>query len=143
MARENLPNIATTLTDGNLEALPPVDLGDRIMLIGTAEKGPVNQPIAARNPQAAIDTFGSISQGNLVQGFMETFYAPGGEKDIVLVRISNGAQAALDLVESLGDDEDNETIDPVTGNAIPALRVEALYPGTLYNGVSLRIENVL
>lgn len=147
MARENLPNISTTLTDGNLEALPPVDLGDRIVLIGTAEKGPVDQPIVIRNPEEAISTFGSIDKGNLVEGYAECFYAPGGDKDIRLVRISNGETAKLDLYEqSLSSDQlDSSPQDrPSTylGEAVPALRLESLYPGSIYNSISFRMDTV-
>ena len=147
MARENLPNISTTLTDGNLETLPAVDLGDRIVLIGTAEKGPVNQPTIVRNPAEAIAAFGSIDKGNLVEGYAECFYTPGGDKDIRLVRISNGETAKLDLFEQpMSADQlassPEDRASTYLGEAVPALRLESLYPGSVYNNISFRIETV-
>ena len=139
MVRENLPNITTDLTDGNLDTTVNEDLGDSITLIGTASRGPTNNPITVRQPQDAVDVFGSIDEGTLVQGFAEAYYAPGGEKDINLIRISNGNTASLDLYESPGQGLDDTTRD-ISGDQVPALRIESLYPGSIYNEVSFRME---
>ena len=140
MARENLPGIITNLTDNNLTTTRPIDLGDKILIIGTASQGPDFEPTVVRNVQDAIDTFGPVTSGNLVRGYVEAFYAPGGRKDITCMRIGNGEKAALELNETLGSDEDEETRS--SGDLITALTLTALYPGQIYNNVSIVQEYV-
>ena len=143
MARENLPRISSTLTDGNLDTSVSTDLGDSILLIGTADRGPDSNPVRVTDLQTAIDLFGT--QGTLTEGYAEALFAPGGAKDIRLMRISNGEKAAIDIVEQSTPDVVvpsgsvlDETTDVVSGNVIPALRLEALYPGSVYNSVSIQ-----
>lgn len=139
---ENLPNIISTLTDRNLETGRVVDLGDSILVIGTSARGPVNQPIRTYNPKDAEDIFGPIEQGNLVRGFSEVYFGPGGIKDIRLCRISNGKKALLEFEEKLGTLEEKESYEAFTGETIVALKVESQYPGDIYNQISFRQEIV-
>ena len=142
MALENLPNIRSELEDYQLTAAPALPAGDRVLLVGTASQGPVNQPIAIATPEDAINMFGSADKGTLVRGFAEAYFAPGGAKDIRLVRISNGDKASLVLNETAGVDENKQTIDPISGLPIPAMVVTARYPGSIYNLVSFRQEYI-
>lgn len=137
MVNNNLPNIVSELTDGNLDTNRSVDLGDSVLIIGTSERGPMNQPVRVTSPQAAADVFGSIEKGNLVRGYSEVFYGPRGVKDIRMCRISNGSNAILDLEEKSGTLEEKEQADGAY-----ALRIEALEPGDTYNSVSIRQEIV-
>lgn len=136
MANQNLPNIVTTLTDGNLNTQEVVDLGERIVLIGTAERGPVNEPRAVTSIKDAEDLFGDVSIGNLVRGYSEAYYAPGGPKDVRLVRISNGNLAELDINEISG----SGVLAPSTGEV--SMTISSKYPGTPYNQASIRQEVV-
>lgn len=136
MANTNLPNIVTTLTDGNLNTREVVDLGDRIILIGTAPRGPVNEPRSVSSITQAEAIFGDVAEGNLVRGFTEAFYAPGGPKDIRLVRIDNGENASLDIDEIAGSG-----ISTVSTNEF-AMTIESKYPGEVYNQGTIRQEVV-
>ena len=137
MSNTNLPNIVTTLTDGNLNTRTAVNLGDRIILLGTAERGPVNEDRAVTSVTQAEALFGDVSIGNLVRGFTETYYAPGGPKDIRLVRISNGNTASLDVPELPGSGLTRMSATDV------ACTIAARYPGEPYNQASIRqdVEN--
>jgi len=138
----HLPNIVSTLQDGNLDTARVVSSGDSILILGTSTKGPKNSPTAIRTPEAAVAAFGSAESGTLVRGFCEAYYAPGAVKDIRLCRITNGNTAELIVNESAGTEEKTETVDAVTGLAIPAMTVTANDPGDIYNSVSFRQEIV-
>lgn len=136
MSNTNLPNIVTTLADGNLNASDAVDLGDKIIFIGTADTGPVNDPRSVTSIQQATQIFGDIDRGNLVRGYSEAFYAPGGQKDIRLVRVSNGNVAELDIAEAHG----SGIFAASTGET--AISLSSKYPGEPYNQASIRQEVV-
>ena len=138
--RENLPGISSTLTDGNLNRLVPSDLGDSILLIGTAQRGPVNSPRPIRGVQDAIDYFGSVSVGNLVRSAAEALNAPGGEKDIRLVRISNGIRATLSLNENPNGTLCSAQYDASSPRV--SLTLTADDPSDVYNDVTARVESV-
>lgn len=136
MANENLPNIVNTLSDGNLEAAVAVDLGDSLLIIGTSQKGPINQPVAITSPAEAEEVFGTYTIGNMVRGYIESYYAPGGLKDIRLCRISNGNKASVEIEETSGSDLTDETTN------LDSLTIEARDPSDVYNGISVRQEIV-
>jgi hypothetical protein len=142
MANSNLPNIVTSLTDGNLNSKEVADLGDRILLLGTSARGPMNEPRSVSSIQDAEDLFGDISEGTLVRGYSEAFYAPGGPKDITLVRIGNGSIADVDIEEALGSGLANETIAVDTGIAWTAMTIASKDPGEIFNSASVREEVV-
>ena len=141
MANENLPNIVTSLADGNLNTRQAVDLGDQIILMGTASQGPMNEPRTITSVQQAEELYGSVDQGNLVQGFAEVFFSPGGPKDVRCVRIGDGNRSSLDVEEALGSGIANET---VTGSDIShnAISIAAKDPGEIHNTSTLRQEVV-
>lgn len=136
MANSNLPNIVTTLTDGNLNTREVVDLGDRIILLGTSERGPVNEPRVCTSPEQAVALFGDVDRGNLVRGYTEAYYAPGGAKDVRLVRVDNGNLASLSVAEISG----SGIATPATGKF--SLTLESRYPGEPYNEATIRQEVV-
>ena len=70
MANENLPNIVNTLSDGNLDSAITVDLGDSLLVIGTSQKGPINQPVAITSPAEAEEVFGTYTIGNIWEFYM-------------------------------------------------------------------------
>lgn len=141
MANNNLPNIVSELTDYNLNTSRVVDLGDSVLIIGTSAWGPVNQPIRVLSPADAEEVFGSISDGNLVRGYSEVYYGPGGTKDIRLCRVSNGQTGTLDITEKLSSSlEEYPTYDG--SDKETALTLSALYPGDVYNSVTIRQEVV-
>jgi hypothetical protein len=142
MANTNLPNIVTSLTDGNLNSKEVADLGDRIILLGTSARGPMNEPRAVSSIEDAEYLFGDISEGTLVRGYSEAYFAPGGPKDIRLVRIGNGNVAALEIEEALGSGLTNETIAADTGIAWKSIEIASKDPGEIFNSASIRQEVV-
>ena len=140
MANNNLPNITSELTDGNLNTQQTVDLGDSILVIGTAPFGPVNQPVSITDPTNAASIWGPITQGTLVRGIAEVFHGPNGKKDIRGCRISSGKTAVVDILETQG----NGVYGPsyVNESAVSALTLEALYPGSIYNSISIQQATV-
>ena len=138
--RENLPGISSTLTDGNLNKLTPGDYGDSILIIGTSQRGPINSPRPIRGIEDAINYFGSASVGNLVRSAAEAINAPGGDKDIRLVRISNGIQAKLDLTENRSRTGINAEYDSV--NHKVSLKLVASEKSDIFNDTTIRIDNI-
>jgi hypothetical protein len=135
---DNLPNIISNLQDGNLNTSRQVDLGDRVLVIGTSSRGPINQPIRCQTPDDAASVFGSNTVGTLVRGMAEVYYGPNGTKDIWCCRISNGKEATLDLYETLSAELDElPTYDEDLARVV-AMTVEALEPGDIYNSVTFR-----
>ena len=141
MANTNLPNIVSTLTDGNLDTSRVVDLGDSILIIGTSSRGPVNQPVRITSLESAQRIFGPATKGTLVRGFSEVYFSPGGNKDIRLCRLSNGKVASLALEESSSVVLENLPT-YVNEEAVTALTIEANEPGDIYNSVTFRSEIV-
>jgi hypothetical protein len=142
MANTNLPNIVTSLTDGNLNTKEVADLGDRIILLGTSARGPMNEPRAVSSVEDAETLYGDISEGTLVRGYSEAYFAPGGQKDIQLVRIGNGTVADLEVEEALGSGLTNETIAADTDIAWKAIEVASKDPGEIFNSATIRQEVV-
>jgi len=141
MANDNLPNIVTSLADGNLNTRQAVDLGDQIILLGTASQGPMNEPRTITSVQQAEELYGPVDQGNLIQGYAEVFFSPGGPKDVRMVRIGNGNKSSLDVEEALGSGVANET---VTGSDIDhnSISIAAKDPGEIHNTSTIRQEVV-
>lgn len=136
MSKENfLSGMATTYSDGNLNRSQTVDLGRSILIIGTATRGPVNQPIKVEDDTDAYRIFGLPSNDSaeetLITAFVEIYNANGGQKDIRLCRISNGTVAKIEIPEESG----TGIYTPSEGKY--ALTIEALYPGDIYNSISI------
>ena len=136
--------MAVRFLDGKLPHRKRGTIGARkILVIGTASDGPLYEPVAVSNIEDAEDIFGR--EGTLFKGIYEAFYAfEGGRPAIEGMRIGNGKRAYLYLAEAPGSGLYAPAPSGVTESGIsyianPALILEALYPGTIYNNVSIRI----
>jgi hypothetical protein len=136
MAREiNLPSSATYIQDFGLNVSPaPIQRNKRVVVIGTAEDGPMYEPIQIEKPEDAEFVWGKIGTGDLVRGIFECWDVQGGHPTVVGVRIGNGKTASLDIEESTGSGADTEHGDTTS------LRLEAINPGSVYNGVSISYD---
>ena len=125
--------------DGNLNTSVNVNEGDTILIIGTATRGPINKPIKVADDIQAMEIFGPVSatgKETLLTKFLEVYYGPNGKKDIRLCRISNGVKAKIQIPEMLGTG-----LKATTPNKY-ALTLEALYPGEIYNSISIYKTNI-
>lgn len=134
--RTDLPGVTSNIQDYGLNVSPRVDLrNSSILIIGTSEDGPVNEPIAVENKDEAMVIFGRFGRGNLVRGIFEAFDASEGTPDIRAMRIGGGTRAYLNIEEKSGS-----TLNAVTTNW-NALRLEARFPGGIYNNIAVGIDN--
>ena len=70
--RSNLPGVTSTILDGGLGVTPPpVDLNDSILIVGTAEDGPLYEPIPLGKKEDAEVIYGRFGKGTLVRGVYE------------------------------------------------------------------------
>ena len=142
-----LPGITSTLRDGGLQVAQQDPEGDSILVIGTAEKGSLNEPIPVTSLDNAVSTFGSIAKGTLVRGIFEAMNASNGAKDIRGCRIGNATKATLSIAEASASGSlsarpiDDATLETAAGIAIDdAVVLDALYEGDEFNGGSIRLE---
>jgi len=128
-------NIESRYQDYNLQVTQDAAYDTRsVLLIGTAEDGPVNVPIRIRKASDALAIFGSFYKGTLVKSIY-TFFASttGTNPDVRAVRIGGGSTASAKIYEvTSGSGIYAET------SGLFALQIEALYPGEIYNNVSIR-----
>lgn len=134
VAREkSYPSTATYVNDFGLNVTPPaVQRNKRIVVLGTAEDGPMYEPVQIEKPEDAEFVWGRKGAGDLVRGISEAWDVQGGYPTVVGVRIGNGNKAKLEIEETTGS-----TVDEEQGGNFTSLKLEALYPGSIYNGVSV------
>ena len=124
----NTPGFYSKLEDGGLQPKQPtVDLNQQVLVFGTAENGPMYQPVSVDETNI-MTLFGDPDKGTLVKGCSEAMQGSlEGTPNVVGVRIGGayGQKPSLDLTNS-----DNKT----------ALRLEGLYPTDLLNGLSIWTE---
>ena len=134
MAREiNLPSPVTYIQDFGLNVTPaPIQRNKRVVIIGTAEDGPMYEPIQIEKPEDSEFVWGRLGSGDLVRGIFECWDVQGGHPTVVGVRIGTGKVATLEIEESTGSGTDQEN-----GGHLTSLKLEAIYPGAVYNGVSI------
>ena len=134
MAKEiNLPSPVTYIQDYGLNVTPaPSQRNKRVVLIGTAEDGPMYEPIQIEKPEDAEFVWGRLGNGDLVRGIFECWDVQGGHPTVVGVRIGTGKVATLEIEESTGSGSDQEF-----GGNLTSLKLEAINPGSVYNGVSI------
>lgn len=137
MAENNfISGTSTELLDGNLIINDSVNEGRSILIIGTAKQGPVNRPIQIANMEEAQNVFGSIYNGSglreetLLTGADIIFQSGDSQKDVRMVRISNGTEASVDIKEKMPNG--TEAVQKV------ALKISALYPGEIYNQITVK-----
>lgn len=133
-AREKtIPSPSTYIQDFGLNvAPPPSQRNKRVVILGTSEDGPMYEPIQIEKPEDAEYVWGRIGAGDLVRGIFECWDVQGGYPTVVGVRIGNGVKSLLQIEESTGSDADTEH-----GGNHTSLQLEALYPGAVYNGISI------
>lgn len=136
-ARERtIPSPATYIQDFGLNVAPsPSQRNKRVVIIGTAEDGPMYEPIQIEKPEDAEYVWGRLGAGDLVRGIFECWDVQGGYPTVVGVRIGNGVKSLLEIEESTGS-----TVDTEYGGSRTSLKLEAQYPGALYNGVSISYD---
>ena len=140
MAENNfISGVSTELLDGNLIINDSVNNGRSILIIGTAKQGPVNKPVKINNMEEAKQVFGSIYGGSglreetLLTGADIIFQSGDSQKDVRMVRISNGETSSVELKEKAPQDVASEYFNQKT-----ALRLTSLYPGDVYNQITVK-----
>jgi hypothetical protein len=154
-----IPGVDVTLLDGNLGVARPPSVGDTVLIIGTAEDGPHNQPIPITSTDQLTSIFGSFGQGTLVRGVYETMYATDSQVDVRAMRIGNGVPSTLGIKE-MGAYDNNATnassynlrlaqasgvfdaTYAVSGSItafVDAVTLSANYNGSKYNGFTVRL----
>lgn len=140
MAENNfISGTSTELLDGNLVINDSVNEGRSILIIGTAKQGPVNKPVKINNMEEAKTTFGSIYNGSglreetLLTGADIVFHSGDSQKDVRMVRISNGEKSNVELKERMPQGVSSENV-----NQKVALKLTALYPGEIYNQITVK-----
>jgi len=134
MAREQtIPSTSTFIQDFGLNVSPPPAARNRkVVVIGTAEDGPMYEPILIEKPEDAEFVWGRLGKGDLVRGIYECWDVQTGYPTVVGVRIGTGKTASLEIVESSGSGDDAPQSTPAT-----AIKLEALYPGQIYNQITV------
>jgi len=136
-AREiNLPSPVTYVQEYGLNVSPtPSQRNKRVVILGTAEDGPMYEPIQIDKPEDAEFVWGRLGAGDLVRGIFECWDVQGGHPTVVGVRLGNGKVATLDIEESTGSGADTEY-----GNNTTSLKLTSINPGSVYNGVSISYD---
>lgn len=137
-ARENrVPQPVTHIQDFGLNVSPPpVVRNKRVVIIGTAEDGPMYEPIQIEKPEDGELVWGINGVGDLVRGIYECWDVQGGYPTVVGVRIGNGVKASLDIEEIAGTGVNDEQ-----GNNYTAMTLTAKYPGQIYNQVTIGYDD--
>lgn len=134
MARERtIPSTSTFIQDFGLNVTPPPAVRNRkVVIIGTAEDGPMYEPILIDKPEDAEFVWGRLGAGDLVRGLFECWDVQTGYPTVVGVRIGNGEDAVLEIEESSGTGVDA----PQVSRTI-SLKLTSRYPGQIYNQVTV------
>lgn len=134
MAYENLTGTRIILRDGNLLSRGSSVVGRRLLLIGTAERGPMYVPLQIQDESDLETYFGNSAYGNLIVAALEALTATTEPFDLWCVRIGNGSTASLDLQETTGTGV-------LADETEPAMTLTASEPGADYNNISIRSDN--
>ena len=135
-----IPTTSTFVQDFGLNVTPSPSIRNRrVVVIGSAEDGPMYEPIAIDKPEDAELVWGRSTRGDLVRGIFECWSAQTGTPNVVGVRIGNGKQAILEINErdSYGLYEEQ----PTSGTGITSLTLKARFPGSIYNQVTVRYDD--
>ena len=138
MAREYaIPSSSTILEDFGLNVTPlPTTKNRRVVIIGTAEDGPMYEPVLVDVPENAEVVWGRQSKGTLVRGISECWKSQDGNQNLVGVRIGNGNKALLEIVETSGNGINDEQSGDVT-----SLKLEGKFPGGKYNQITIKYDD--
>jgi hypothetical protein len=134
MARERtIPSPSTFIQDFGLNVTPPpAARNKKIVVIGTAEDGPMYEPILIDKPEDSEYVWGRQGTGDLVRGIFEAWGVQDGYPTVVGVRIGNGKNSFIEINETSGAGDDASQATPAK-----ALRLEAKFPGQIYNQVTI------
>lgn len=137
-ARERtIPNAPVHVQDFGLNVTPPPQQRNkRIVVLGTAEDGPMYEPLLVDKPEDAEFVWGRNGAGDLVRGVYEAWDVQTGYPTVVGVRIGNGEKAELEISESSGSGDDAPQPSETT-----ALTLTARYPGQIYNQVTVGYDD--
>lgn len=138
MAREYaIPSSSTILQDFGLAVTtPPTARNRRVVIIGTAEDGPLYEPVIIDLPTDAELVWGRQTRGDLVRGIFECWNAQPRNQNVVGVRIGNAKKSILEIGEINSVDIDNENSDA----NLTALKLEARFPGPLYDQITINYD---
>jgi len=102
MARERtIPSTSTFIQDFGLNVTPPPAVRNRkIVVLGTAEDGPMYEPIQIQKPEDSEFVWGRNGAGDLVRGIFECWDVQTGFPTVVGVRIGNGKKSILEIEEA-------------------------------------------
>lgn len=142
MAREYaIPSTSTFIQDYGLNVTPqPALKNRRVVIIGTAEDGPMYEPVLVDKPEDAEIVWGRSTQGDLVRGIFECWGAQEGNPNVVGVRIGNGKNSILEVLE-LDSYGVNEEQPDNNGKGVVSLKLESRFPGALYNQVTAKYDD--
>jgi len=138
MAREYaIPSSSTILQDFGLAVTsPPTSRNRRVVIIGTAEDGPLYEPVIVDVPQDSEFVWGRQSQGDLVRGIFECWNSQGDNQNVVGVRIGNAKTSTLELSEINSTEIDEEDSD----TNITSLRLNGRFPGPIYDQITVQYD---
>jgi len=138
MAREYaIPSSSTILQDFGLAVTsPPTSRNRRVVIIGTAEDGPLYEPVVVDVPQDSEFVWGRQSQGDLVRGIFECWNSQGDNQNVVGVRIGNAKTSLLELGEINSTEIDEENSD----TNITSLRLTGRFPGPIYDQITVQYD---
>lgn len=142
MAREYaIPSTSTFIRDFGLNVTPqPVLKNRRVVLFGTAEDGPMYEPVLVDKPEDSEIVWGRSTQGDLVRGIFECWNVQEGNPNVVGVRIGNGKKAYIKILESDSYGVNEEQADN-SGAGVTSLKLEARFPGARYNQVTIKYDD--
>ena len=135
MAREYaIPSTSTILQDFGLAvSAPPTTRNRRVVIIGTAEDGPLYEPVRVDVPTDSEYVWGRQTEGDLVRGVFECWYSQPNNQNIVGVRIGNAKKSILEIGEMDGNGKWEEDSD----SNITSLRLEGRFAGPIYDQITI------
>jgi hypothetical protein len=142
MAREYaIPSTSTFIQDFGLNVTPqPVLKNRRVVIFGSAEDGPMYEPVLVDKPEDSEIVWGRSTQGELVRGIFECWNVQEGNPNVVGVRIGNGVKATIEILESDSYGTNEEQADN-SGAGVTSLKLEARFPGARYNQITIKYDD--
>jgi len=142
MAKEYaIPSTSTFIQDYGLNVVPqPTNRNRRVVIIGTAEDGPMYEPVLVDKPEDAEIVWGRDTKGTLVRGVRECWNSQEGNPNVVGVRIGNGSNAILEILERDSYGKSEEQPDN-SGEGVISLTLTARFPGSIYNQITVKYDD--
>lgn len=136
MAREYaIPSSSTILQDFGLAvSAPPTARNRRVVIIGTAEDGPLYEPVRVDAPGDSELVWGRQTEGDLVRGIFECWYSQPNNQNVVGVRIGKAKTSMLEIGEEDGTGKYEENSD----SNITSLRLKGRFPGPIYDQITIK-----